>query len=191
MLPHHPFYFLRHGETDYNLAGKMMGVRDIPLNATGRAQAEQARAAVHAVGFKSIAASPLARAWETASIVNDGMSLAMTPVQDLREVDVGVFEGASDPSFMRRWHGGEPMERCETFADFTIRIGRGLVSALELDHPVLVVAHGGVFRAIEKLLGFAGTTDVPNCCLARFEPPASLDGAWRIAVVSTLCDARM
>ena len=183
MLPHQPFYFLRHGETDYNRAGKMMGVLDIPLNATGRAQAEQARAAVHAVGFKSIAASPLTRAWETASIVNDGLGLKTTPVQDLREVDVGVFEGVSDPTFMRRWHEGEPMERCETFGDFTARIGRGLISALALDHPVLVVAHGGVFRAIEKLLDFAGTTDVPNCCLARFEPPASLNGAWRMVIV--------
>jgi probable phosphoglycerate mutase len=109
--------------------------------------------------------------------------LKTTPVQDLREVDVGVFEGVSDPTFMRRWHEGEPMERCETFGDFTARIGRGLISALALDHPVLVVAHGGVFRAIEKLLGFAGTTDVPNCCLARFEPPASLNGAWRIVIV--------
>jgi probable phosphoglycerate mutase len=183
MLPHQPFYFLRHGETDYNLAGRMMGVLDIPLNATGRAQAERARAAVHAVGFKSIAASPLARAWETAAIVNDGLSLKMTPVPDLREVDVGSFEGASDPTFMRRWHEGEAIERCETFKDFTDRIGRGLASALALDHPVLVVAHGGVFRAIEKLLGFAGTTDVPNCCLARFEPPAGPGGTWRIVIV--------
>ena len=183
MLPHQPFYFLRHGETDYNLAGRMMGVLDIPLNATGRAQAEKARAAVRAIGFRSVAASPLARAWETASIVSDGLRLAMTPVPDLREVDVGAFEGASDPTWMQRWHAGEPMERCETFPDFCTRIGRGLLGALALDHPVLVVAHGGVFRAIEKLLGFAGTTDVPNCCLARFDPPASPDGAWRIVIV--------
>jgi len=183
MLPHHSFYFLRHGETDYNLAGRMMGVLDIPLNATGRSQAEKARAAVHAVGFKSIAASPLARAWETAAIVGDGLGLTMTPAQDLREVDVGAFEGASDPSFMRRWREGEPMERVETFPDFSARISRGLIGALKLDHPLLVVAHGGVFRAIEKLLGLAGTTDVPNCCLARFEPPTASDGAWRIVIV--------
>ena len=183
MLPHQPFYFLRHGETVWNKARRLQGITDIPLNATGRSQAEQARAAVHAVGFKSIAASPLARAWETATIVNQGLSLAMTSVSDLREVDVGAFEGASDPTFMRRWHAGEPMERVETFPHFAERIGRGLLSALALDHPVLVVAHGGVFRAIEKLLGFAGTTDVPNCCLARFEPPADSQGTWRIVVV--------
>ena len=183
MLPHRPFHFLRHGETDYNLAGRMMGVLDIPLNATGRSQAEKARAAVHAVGFKAIAASPLARAWETASIVNDSLRLPLTSVDDLKEVDVGSFEGASDPSFMRRWHAGEKLERVETFPDFSARIGRGLIRALTLDHPVLVVAHGGVFRAIEKLVGFAGTTDVPNCCLARFEPPATTNGGWRIVIV--------
>jgi probable phosphoglycerate mutase len=100
----------------------------------------------------------------------------MTPVHDLREVDVGALEGSADPSFMRRWHEGEPMERVEAFPDFCARVGRGLGGALALEHPVLVVAHGGVFRAIEKLLDFAGKTDVPNCCLAHFEPPASLGG---------------
>lgn len=183
MLPHRPFYFLRHGETDYNRAGRMMGVLDIPLNATGRAQAAAARAAVHAVGLKSIAASPLARAWETAAIVSEGLCLPMIPMHELREVDVGVLEGVADPTFMHRWHGGEPFERCEPFVDFCGRIGRGLAGALALDQPVLVVAHGGVFRAIEKLLGFAGTTDVSNCCLARFEPPANQEGRWRIVVV--------
>jgi broad specificity phosphatase PhoE len=183
MMPHWPFHFLRHGETDWNKERRLQGVTDIPLNATGRSQAEQARSAVQAVGFKSIAASPLARAWETAAIVNQGLSLTLTPVSDLREVDVGAFEGASDPTFMRRWHEGEPMERVETFPDFCARVGRGLRGALALEHPVLVVAHGGVFRAIEKLLDFAGKTDVPNCCLARFEPPASLGAPWRITLV--------
>ncbi len=84
---------------------------------------------------------------------------------------------------MRRWHEGEPMERVEAFTDFSARVGRGLIRALALDHPVLVVAHGGVFRAIEKRLGCAGTTNVPNCGLARFEPPASLNGTWRIEIV--------
>lgn len=56
MIPHIPFYFLRHGETDWNLQRKMMGGVDIPLNATGRAQAEAARQAgpmVHHAGIKS------------------------------------------------------------------------------------------------------------------------------------------
>ena len=34
-----PIYFLRHGETDYNAAGRLQGRRDIPLNAKGRGQA--------------------------------------------------------------------------------------------------------------------------------------------------------
>ena len=183
MLPHHPFYFLRHGETDWNKERRLQGFSDIPLNTTGRSQAENARPAVHAIGFKSIAASPLQRAWDTAAIVNQGLDLKMTAVPDLREVDVGAFEGVSDPTWMQRWHAGEPMESVEGFSAFGERIARGLAHALALDHPVLIVAHGGVFRAIERLLGFAGTTDVPNCCLARFEPPAGSRTAWRIAIV--------
>ena len=184
MIPHRAFCFLRHGETDWNLARKMMGQTDIPLNATGRAQAERARAVVESGGFKAIAASSLSRAWETAAIVNAELGLTMTPVDDLREVDVGPFVGQSDPDWMRRWHAGEPMAGVESYAGFTARVARGLARALTLDHPVLVVAHGGVFRAIESLLGHAGKTDVPNCCLARFDPPtgpeAGAGSPWRI-----------
>jgi probable phosphoglycerate mutase len=158
----------------------MMGHADIPLNTAGRAQAQAARTAVHAVGFRAIAASPLARAWETAAIVSDGLGLDVLPLDDLREVDVGPFEGISDPDWMRRWHAGVPMPGAERFTEFSARIARGVTHALSLDHPVLIVAHGGVFRAIEKLLGFGGTTDVPNCCLARFEPPVDATVSWRI-----------
>ena len=183
MIAHIPFYFLRHGETDWNLQRKMMGMADIPLNAAGRTQAEAARLTVAGVELRSIAASSLARAWETAEIVNLGLGLALTPIDDLREVDVGPFEGVSDPDWMNRWQAGEAMAGVEPAEVFRGRIARGLNRALQLDLPVLIVSHGGVFRAIEALIGLSGETDLPNALLARLEPPTSRRGHWRVALV--------
>ncbi len=176
------FYFLRHGETEWNLAGRMMGMADIPLNATGRRQAESARCSVAAAAPQSIAVSPLARAWQTAEIVNRELGCPVIPLDDLREVDVGPYQGTSDPGWMSRWHSGEAMTGVETFAAFCTRIGRGIDQALSFEGPVLIVSHGGVFRAIEHLLGRRQGTDLPNATLVRFDPPAGGRDAWRIAL---------
>lgn len=183
MIPHTPFYFLRHGETDWNLARKMMGVADIPLNATGRAQAESARRQTADLGLKSIVASPLSRAWETAEIVSRGLGLALAPMVDLREVDVGPLQGTSDRGWMDRWYAGEAQAGVEPFNEFCQRIARGLTLALELAQPALIVSHGGVFRAMEKVIGLSTGSDIPNATLARVDPPPAERGSWRIMLI--------
>lgn len=180
MIPHIPFHFLRHGETDWNLARKMMGRADIPLNATGRAQAEAARQAAAGLGLRSIVASPLARARETAEIVNHRLQLPLTLFDDLLEVDVGPLQGTSDPDWMAHWHAGEAMAGVESFVAFCRRIARGFTEALQLEQPVLIVSQGGVFSAVEKLIGRAEGTDIPNAVLTRFEPPSPERNQWRI-----------
>ncbi len=78
MLPHHPFYFLRHGETDWNKEPRLQGMIDIHLNLRGEEQAELARQAAAGLGLKSIAVSSLGRARRTAEIVNRDLGLAVT-----------------------------------------------------------------------------------------------------------------
>ena len=64
-----PFWFLRHGETDWNAQGLSQGRTDIPLNAIGLMQAARAAEAMRGRGIATIVASPLDRAYRTAEIV--------------------------------------------------------------------------------------------------------------------------
>jgi broad specificity phosphatase PhoE len=181
MIPPVSFYFLRHGETDYNLTGRMQGWADVPLNATGESQADAQRPAIAALGLGSIAASSLARAWRTAEIVGRGLAVPRTAVEELREFDVGPFEGTDISDWVNDWRAGKLIGGVEPFADFCVRVERGMNRALDLDHPVLVVAHGGVYWALEALLGLPGPTRVPNAVVVRFDPPTAGNERWGVS----------
>ena len=183
MLPHHSFYFLRHGETDWNKARRLQGMTDVPLNTRGEEQAELARLVAGGLDLKSIAVSSLSRARRTAEIVNRDLGLAMTPYDALREFDVGPYEGSTDGSWLDHWFADGLVEGPESFSDFRKRVLGGMVEALMLDHPVLIVAHGGVFWALQRMLGFAELMHIPNAVIAHFQPPAESGSTWRIKLV--------
>ena len=62
-------WITRHGQTDYNKMRIMQGAINIPLNETGRAQAEEVRDKLKGISFDAVIASPMDRAVETASII--------------------------------------------------------------------------------------------------------------------------
>lgn len=162
------FVFVRHGQTDWNVEGRLQGQRDIPLNDIGRGQAKRNGEVIRdripeAVGFDFVA-SPLSRARETMEIVRTAMGL---PPKDyevdarLLEITFGELEGLTyrevetrDPGWMRmrdanKWDylppGGESYHM---LSDRII----GWLGTLE--RPSLVVAHGGVGRVLRAhLLG--------------------------------------
>ena len=78
MLTEVPFYFLRHGETDWNRDRRAQGQIDIPLNATGIAQAKAAAEVVRGLGLRTICASPLSRAYETARFASEASGVPIT-----------------------------------------------------------------------------------------------------------------
>src|ERR1700761_5031386 len=92
-LNHVPFWYLRHGETDWNAQGLSQGNVDIPLNPTGLAQARSAAARLRNRGIATIISSPLSRARVTAEIAAEALSLPVHFDDDLREVRFGVQEG--------------------------------------------------------------------------------------------------
>jgi broad specificity phosphatase PhoE len=93
MLPHKEFYFLRHGETDWNKQGIYTGSNDIPLNETGLKQAERASEILKDYPIKSICISPMWRVRQTARFTIDLFGHVPQAIDDLREVCVGELEG--------------------------------------------------------------------------------------------------
>jgi broad specificity phosphatase PhoE len=175
MLPHIPFYFLRHGETDWNRRRVMQGHTDIALNDAGIRQAQDVAPAVAKLPIKTICASPLSRARRTAEIVNVN-NAPLIVIDALKECGFGVHEGEDASGGWRAgWMTGGVIQGGERRPDYIARVHRGLAEALSQQGPVLVVAHGGTFWALEDLFG--QTVHVQNCTLYEIAPPAGA-GFW-------------
>ncbi len=157
------FAFLRHGETDWNAGGLSQGRADIPLNATGLAQAAAAAHRLQGHGIRSIAASTLGRAWQTASLVGAALDLVPTSDAGLQEASFGVQEGQAMGSWYDDWVAGTyTPEGAETFAGLQARVVAAVNRALLLPGPVLVVAHGAMFRAVRAAMGLSALVRTEN-----------------------------
>jgi broad specificity phosphatase PhoE len=148
----------RHGETDWNRENRFQGNADPPLNAAGR---EQARALAEALSGEPLAAvytSPLRRAAETAEIVAAPHGLPVEPVDELREVDVGSWEGLTradlerrQPERFHRWlvEREQGWEDGETYEQMGGRVIPALLALAERHggERILAITHGGPIRA--------------------------------------------
>ena len=162
-LAHTAFWFLRHGETDWNAQGLSQGNVDIPLNETGRAQAIAAAEMMRHRGIASIVASPLSRAHDTALAVAAVTGLPVALDEGLREVSFGVQEGKPMVQWFTDWVDGHyTPDDAESFASLRTRATAAVNRALALPAPVLVVAHGALFRALRAEMGLEPNVRTPN-----------------------------
>lgn len=161
-LPQRPFLILRHGETDWNVVQRMQGARDIPLNATGRAQAEAAAAILAQSGIKRILCSPLSRAFETANTAAITTSAPITCDDRLIERGFGVLEGMTVAEVKRDYGYGDGVSfhliDGPEIEDANAVIGRTAAAIADYlsqsDDLALIVAHGQIFTMfIEMLTG--------------------------------------
>lgn len=179
-LPEIPFWFLRHGETDYNAAGLSQGALDIELNATGRAQAERAGPLMAGQGITAIVSSPMLRTRETTDIVNEFLRLPVSYEPELREVIFGGMEGKPLLPWFPDWLEGHYIpEGAESFSALTVRVETALSAVLTAwEGPLLIVSHGGVFRAIRDLMGLPKEGHTLNGVPFYCTPD---DNGWRIS----------
>jgi phosphoserine phosphatase len=102
---------IRHGETDWNRAGKFQGQIDIPLNDYGRHQASLAAEFLRDVGIDFAYTSPMSRPKETAEIIlNHHQGIQLREEPDFREIGHGLWEGKFEteiatayPEELDRW----------------------------------------------------------------------------------------
>lgn len=158
---------IRHGQTDWNKAGKMQGQVDIPLNATGIEQAHYTGQKLQDEGysFDVLVSSPFSRAFETARLVGSYLGLEVEKTyDDLKERAYGDAEGAQLTFEQSRtvYEDFAGVESEEELFNRTVRVLRQIVK----DYPgkrVIAVAHGSVIRrALSAAQGFEWKESVPN-----------------------------
>ena len=99
MIPHKSFYFIRHGETEWNKLNLYTGSKDIPLNQTGIAQAKKAALLLKNKDIAHIVSSKLMRASQTAEIIAQTINKPISIAKNIEERYLGSKEGKPiDPS---------------------------------------------------------------------------------------------
>lgn len=177
-----PFWFLRHGETDWNAQGLSQGTTDIPLNQVGVHQARRA-AATFAAGIEvaTIVASPLVRARRTAEAVAEELRLPVEIDAGLREVEFGEQEGRPMGDWYDDWIAGTYTPKGgESFMALYERSVAAVNRALARPAPVLVVAHGALFRALRLAFGHEPNVRTPNALPIRCTPPEDGGRVWSV-----------
>jgi probable phosphoglycerate mutase len=155
-------FVIRHGETAWNVEQRIQGQLDIPLNDTGRWQAERMAQALAGEGIQAIYSSDLSRAAETAAALARAAGLPLTTDPDLRERAFGHFEGATFKEIEERWpedalrwrrrevdFGPGGGERLRDFYARSVEAAMRLAAR----HPgqtVALVAHGGVLDCLYR-----------------------------------------
>jgi probable phosphoglycerate mutase len=150
-------YLARHGQTAYNLEGRFQGQQQIPLDATGRAQARELAERAVSYDFAALWCSPLLRARETADVVS--ARLGLEPVEDARlmETDAGDWTDrsfaevrAQAPERFDAFVAGDAafaFPGGESLAEQEVRVAAALADVERGSLPALVVCHGMVIRA--------------------------------------------
>ena len=143
-------YLIRHGETDWNLQGRIQGREDIPLNAHGLRQAEDAARLLMGCGCRAVYSSPLKRALVTAGAIARFLGIGdVIVLPEFIERDFGRVSGLTPEERKKLKQAGaetgaEPLEALKA---------RGLAACGEIararpGQSVAVVSHGALINAI-------------------------------------------
>jgi len=168
---------IRHGQTEWNSAGRFMGQQDIPLNATGQQQAQALAERLSDERPQAIYASALQRAWQTAAEIHSAIHTAAGADGDadpgaeaslpaliaeprLREMNFGAWEGCtyaelqtSQPQVLAAWeadllHVAPPGG--ESLLQMAGRVQSAYqdIVAAHPDGTAILVAHGGPLQML-------------------------------------------
>lgn len=162
-------YVVRHGQTDWNVEGRLQGQADTDINSVGRAQAEanglRLAGLVADPSDFDFVASPMRRTRETMERIRRVMGLPPTGYRTdarLVEVHFGDWQGSTFPELEQvvpgctaererdKWRFVPPGAEAESYEMLAARVRAWLD---ELEAPTICVAHGGVVRSLFRLIG--------------------------------------
>jgi probable phosphoglycerate mutase len=157
---------VRHGETDWNAAGRIQGQSDTPLNAVGKIQAQRVAQRLSRERVQALYSSDLARALETATIIGQTLGLPVIASPQWRERRYGAWEGLTSAEIQARYPAqfAEWRARAPGFAppqgeSRTELLTRALNALQSIVHRhtgevVVVVTHGGLcYVLLTHILG--------------------------------------
>lgn len=169
-------YFVRHGQSELNVAGRVAGHTDTPLTAEGRNQAKKAGQQAKDLGIEHIITSPLSRAMDTAKII-------------AKEIDYPEDKIEVNPMFIERNFGDmeakpyktarnyDVVKNAEHSTDLIDRAQRSINYLKTLPYKkILVVSHGSTGRALRHHI----VKDQPFNHPVRFENAQIVE--WRISL---------
>lgn len=173
--------FLRHGESTANQRRVFSGHEDVPLTDLGRKQAreagEQLGALLRSAPLSAAWSSDLIRAKETArlALASAAVDIEVQTDPALRERNLGTWQGQSIDALQRsgqrdtllEWRGHAPGG--ESLADIALRAVR-LLHKIQVSGPMLIVAHGGLIRALLGLLDRTDRAQIGRLNIANAQP---------------------
>ena len=174
-------YFVRHGQTYWNVENKICGATDIALTPLGHEQAVRTAEEIRKAGirFDGIISSPLVRASETARHISELTGIPMRLDKRLTEQNFGKYESTArdGEEFQRaKAHFADRYEGGESLLHLAQRIYNLLdeLKADPLGRTYLLVAHNGIARVVESY--FRSMTNqefarsgIKNCEIRTYE----------------------
>ena len=154
--------FIRHGQTDWNLQGKIQGSYDSNLNNTGIKQAMELSEVLLNLNYKfsKIYTSPQKRALQTAKILSKYSNIGYFPIDDLREINMGKWEGLSwkevENNYLteyREWYLNRQYTRTpngESYEDMLKRVLKAINKIIdENTDDVVIVSHSAIIMGLQ------------------------------------------
>lgn len=174
-------YFIRHGQTIWNVENKICGVTDIELTELGHQQAIEAGKKILELGIKAdeILYSPLVRARDTAMHISEVTNIPARVDERLKEQNFGKYESTardgldfkeSKKHFVDSYEGGESMlhlaQRVYNLLDE--------IKAESADKTYILVAHNGIARMVNSYFNDMTNDEyadfgVGNCEVVKYE----------------------
>lgn len=155
---------IRHGETDWNLASRIQGQIDIPLNPQGIWQAQQVSGALAEEQINVVYASDLSRAYVTAQHIAAHHALEVSTLVPLRERHYGAFEGLTwdeiqqaHPQDAGLWRDRDPhwtpRKGGESLVMLHARVLHMVndIAAQHRGQQIALVSHGGVLDILYRI----------------------------------------